>query len=180
MKWMIASDIHGAAGFCRQMLEAFREEKADRLLLLGDLLYHGPRNSLPEGYDPKKVIALLNGAKEKLFCVRGNCEAEVDQMVLEFPVLADFCLLEAAGHTVHIGGNIGHPRPSPQPGKPALPGERGCAASWAHPRACQDGAGRLVVCKPGIGFPAQGGQRPGIYDTGKGRFHLENVRRPGL
>ena len=66
MKWMIASDIHGAAGFCRQMLEAFREEKADRLLLLGDLLYHGPRNSLPEGYDPKKVIALLNGAKDPL------------------------------------------------------------------------------------------------------------------
>ena len=155
MKWMIASDIHGAAGFCGQMLEAFREEKADRLLLLGDLLYHGPRNSLPEGYDPKKVIALLNGAKEKLFCVRGNCEAEVDQMVLEFPVLADFCLLEAAGHLVF-------------------------AASRAHPRACQDGAGRLVVCKPGVSFPAQGGQRPGIYDTGKGRFHLENVRRPGL
>ena len=98
MKWMIASDIHGAAGFCGQMLEAFRMEKADRLLLLGDLLYHGPRNSLPEGYDPQKVIALLNGAKEKIFCVRGNCEAEVDQMVLEFPVLADFCLLEAAGH----------------------------------------------------------------------------------
>lgn len=100
MKWMIASDIHGSALYCGQMLEALARERADRLLLLGDLLYHGPRNSLPEGYAPKEVIAQLNGVKQKIFCVRGNCEAEVDQMVLGFPVLADYCLLQAQGSLV--------------------------------------------------------------------------------
>ena len=93
MKWFIASDIHGSALYCEKLLEAFENEKADRLLLLGDILYHGPRNDLPEGYAPKKVIAMLNGIKEKITCVRGNCDAEVDQMVLHFPVLADYMLL---------------------------------------------------------------------------------------
>ena len=100
MKWLIASDIHGSAIFCERLLEAFGREKADRLLLLGDLLYHGPRNDLPEGYAPKSVISLLNSVKDSIFCVRGNCEAEVDQMVLEFPVLAEYCLLETAGRTL--------------------------------------------------------------------------------
>ncbi len=100
MKWMIASDIHGSAPCCEKLLAAYRREQADRLLLLGDLLYHGPRNDLPEGYAPKEVIRLLNGKREEIFCVRGNCEAEVDQMVLEFPVLAEYCLLETAGHLV--------------------------------------------------------------------------------
>ncbi len=100
MKWMIASDIHGSALWCERMLKAWERERADRLLLLGDLLYHGPRNDLPEGYAPKETAAMLNGLKEKIFCVRGNCEAEVDQMVLEFPVMAEYCLLEAAGRLV--------------------------------------------------------------------------------
>lgn len=100
MKWLIASDIHGSRLFCERMLAAFDREKADRLLLLGDLLYHGPRNDLPENYDPKAVIGRLNTRKDKIFCVRGNCEAEVDQMVLCFPVMADYCLLETAGHVV--------------------------------------------------------------------------------
>lgn len=100
MKWLIASDIHGSAPCCEKLLEAFERERADKLLLLGDLLYHGPRNDLPEGYAPKKVIALLNANKDRIFCVRGNCEAEVDQMVLDFPVLADYCLLEAENHLI--------------------------------------------------------------------------------
>ena len=100
MKWMIASDIHGSAAYCEKLLAAFGREQADQLLLLGDLLYHGPRNDLPQGYAPKEVIAQLSGVKDKVFCVRGNCEAEVDQMVLPFPVLADYCLLEQKGRVI--------------------------------------------------------------------------------
>lgn len=100
MKLMIASDIHGSALYCEKLLDAYKAEKADNLLLLGDLLYHGPRNDLPDGYAPKKVISLLNSVKTELLCVRGNCEAEVDQMVLEFPVLADYCFLNVNGQNI--------------------------------------------------------------------------------
>ncbi len=93
MKIMIASDIHGSAYYCEKMLEAFSNEKADKLLLLGDILYHGPRNDLPRDYAPKKVIEMLNAVKDSLLCVRGNCDTEVDQMVLDFPVLAEYCIL---------------------------------------------------------------------------------------
>ena len=97
MKLMIASDIHGSAFYCEQMIEAYKREGADKLLLLGDILYHGPRNDLPEGYAPKAVIAMLNPMKKELLCVRGNCDTEVDQMVLEFPILADYCYLNLSG-----------------------------------------------------------------------------------
>lgn len=89
MKFVIASDIHGSATWCKKFLEAAEQENADRILLLGDVLYHGPRNDLPEGYAPKEVIAMLNPLAEHIICVRGNCEAEVDQMVLDFPCMAD-------------------------------------------------------------------------------------------
>ena len=88
--YMIASDLHGSAYYTDQLVDAFHREGADRLLLLGDILYHGPRNALPLGYDPKKVIALLNPLADKITCVRGNCDAEVDQMVLDFPLMADY------------------------------------------------------------------------------------------
>lgn len=93
MKLLIASDIHGSAYYCKMLLEAFEKEKADRILLLGDILYHGPRNDLPKDYAPKKVIAMLNPLKDKIFCARGNCDTEVDQMVLDFPVLADYSVI---------------------------------------------------------------------------------------
>ena len=93
IKLMIASDIHGSAYYCKKMLEAFDREQAERLLLLGDILYHGPRNDLPKEYDPKEVIKMLNERKTKIFCVRGNCDTEVDQMVLEFPVMAEYTTL---------------------------------------------------------------------------------------
>ena len=93
MKIMIASDIHGSDFYCEKMLEAFSEEKADKLLLLGDILYHGPRNDLPKDYAPKKVIERLNAIKDVILCVRGNCDTEVDQMVLKFPILADYCII---------------------------------------------------------------------------------------
>ena len=101
MKLLIASDIHGAAGYCRNLLAAWDREGADRLLLLGDLLYHGPRNDLPPDYAPKEVIALLNARKNQIFCVRGNCDTEVDQMVLEFPVLADYAVLTAGSRLLY-------------------------------------------------------------------------------
>ncbi len=100
MKLMIASDIHGSAYYCEKLLAAYEKENAEKLLLLGDLLYHGPRNDLPKDYAPKKVIAMLNEYKKELLCVRGNCEAEVDQMVLEFPVMADYAVLYIDGHTL--------------------------------------------------------------------------------
>ena len=100
MKLMIASDIHGSAYYLRKLLEQYNAELADKLLLLGDILYHGPRNDLPEGYAPKEVIELLNHVKENILCVRGNCDTEVDQMVLEFPILADYCILYEKGHMI--------------------------------------------------------------------------------
>ena len=101
MKWMIASDIHGSAYYCRELLEAFAREGAQKMMLLGDVLYHGPRNDLPRDYAPKKVIEMLNGIKEKLLCVRGNCDTEVDQMVLAFPVLADYAVLVSGERMIY-------------------------------------------------------------------------------
>lgn len=111
MKWMVASDIHGSAYYCEKMLETFVREGADRLLLLGDILYHGPRNDLPKDYNPKAVIQMLNERKDKLLCVRGNCDTEVDQMVLEFPIMAEYCIIAIgsniiyATHGHHFGEN---------------------------------------------------------------------------
>jgi hypothetical protein len=102
MKWMIASDIHGSAWYCRKMLEAFDREQADRLLLLGDILYHGPRNDLPKEYAPKEVLRLLNERKEQILCVRGNCDGDVDQMVLDFPILAEYSVITAGNRLVYV------------------------------------------------------------------------------
>ena len=93
MKWFIASDIHGSSYFCNKLIEAFKTEQADRILLLGDILYHGPRNDLPKDYAPKAVIAVLNELADKIICVRGNCDGEVDDMVLDFPVLAEYAIV---------------------------------------------------------------------------------------
>lgn len=111
MKWMIASDIHGSTYYCEKMLQRYQAEQADRLLLLGDILYHGPRNDLPRDYAPKKVIELLNLLGSEILCVRGNCDSEVDQMVLHFPILADYAAVDLGstlifathGHLYHEG-----------------------------------------------------------------------------
>lgn len=102
MKLMIASDLHGSAYYTRLLLTAMDREQPDRLLLLGDLLYHGPRNDLPREYAPKQVIEMLNARKSQILCVRGNCEAEVDQMVLEFPVLSEFGVVFSDGLTLYM------------------------------------------------------------------------------
>ena len=114
MKLMFASDIHGSALWCEKMLGVYEQEKPEKLCLLGDILYHGPRNDLPEGHAPKEVIKLLNTLKNELICVRGNCDTEVDQMVLEFPVLADYALVYADGHEFFLThGHIHTPQNLP-------------------------------------------------------------------
>ena len=102
MKLLIASDIHGSAYYCEKLIEAYKREKADKLLLLGDLLYHGPRNDLPKGYAPKEVIKMLNGIKNEILCVKGNCDTEVDQMVLEFPIMAEYSFMYAGERMIFI------------------------------------------------------------------------------
>ena len=134
MKLMIASDIHGSSYFCREMLAAFQKEQADRLLLLGDILYHGPRNDLPKEYSPKEVIRMLNERKDRIFCVRGNCDTEVDQMVLEFPILADYSVLTAGNRLIYA--THGHhfnldSLPPLQPGDILLHGHTHIPA-WDH------------------------------------------------
>ena len=118
MKYMIASDVHGSAHWCREMLSAWEREGRPRLLLLGAILYHGPRNDLPEGYAPKDVIALLNPLRESILCVRGNCDTEVDQMVLCFPIMADYAVLSAGERLIyathgHVYGPTAPPPLSP-------------------------------------------------------------------
>ena len=102
MKWMIASDIHGAFPAFAELQKFYIRSGARKLFLLGDLLYHGPRNDLPDGYAPKKVAAALNEMKADLLCVRGNCDCEVDQMVLDFPILSDTMLAFDREHVFHF------------------------------------------------------------------------------
>ena len=115
MKILIASDIHGDLDSAKRVIDAFYSEKADRLLLLGDLLYHGPRNDLPSTYAPKEVIKLLNDNKSVILAVRGNCDTEVDQMVLEFPILADYAYIDADGLRIFATHGHNHNPDSPPP-----------------------------------------------------------------
>lgn len=152
MKWMIASDLHGSAYYCRKMLEAFEREGADRLFLLGDLLYHGPRNDLPREYAPKEVIPLLNGKKEKLLCVRGNCDAEVDQMVLEFPVLADYAVLPVGRRLIYAThGHIYNVKNLP----PLAPGDVLLHGHTHVPAWTEFGQGNLYLNPGSVSIPKE-------------------------
>lgn len=106
MKLLIASDIHGSAEWCEKLMERFKEEGADKLVLLGDILYHGPRNPFPGEYSPKKVCEMLNSVADRIIAVRGNCDSEVDQMVLDFNVSSDYA--EIADDKVKITLSHGH------------------------------------------------------------------------
>lgn len=155
MRFMIASDIHGSAACCRQMLKRYEEENADRLILLGDLLYHGPRNDLPEEYAPKEVTALLNQRASDLLCVRGNCEAEVDQMVLSFPVMAEYALLPLGSHLIYIthGHRAGADNPPPlREGDILLHGH-------THIPACERRAGFMYMNPGSVSIPKNGTPR---------------------
>ena len=152
MKWMIASDLHGSAYYCRKMLEALEREGADRLFLLGDLLYHGPRNDLPREYAPKEVIPLLNGKKEKLLCVRGNCDAEVDQMVLEFPVMADYAVLPVGQRLIYAThGHIYHVKNLP----PLAPGDVLLHGHTHVPAWTEFGQGNLYLNPGSVSIPKE-------------------------
>ena len=152
MKWMIASDLHGSAYYCRKMLEAFEREGADRLFLLGDLLYHGPRNDLPREYAPKEVIPLLNGKKAQLLCVRGNGDAEVDQMVLEFPVLADYAVLPVGQRLIYAThGHIYHVKNLP----PLAPGDVLLHGHTHVPAWTEFGQGNLYLNPGSVSIPKE-------------------------
>lgn len=152
MKLMIASDIHGSAYYCRKLKEAYERERADRLLLLGDLLYHGPRNDLPKEYNPKEVISILNSLKEHILCVRGNCDTEVDQMVLDFPILADYCLLEVNGRTIFASHGHHHNPQTP----PFLKTGDILLNGHTHIPACEQ-IGSFTYVNPGsVSIPKEG------------------------
>ena len=170
MKWMIASDLHGSYYYAQQLQQAFEREQADRLLFLGDLLYHGPRNDLPRDYAPKKVIPLLNSLAPRLLCVRGNCDAEVDQMVLNFPVLADYAVLPVGQRLVYVTHghvfNLNH-LPPLAPGDILLHGHTHVPA-WTN-----FGQGEPLP-EPRLCKPAQGKHRPQLHDPGGKHRLLED------
>lgn len=151
MKYIIASDIHGSAHWCRKLVENFHREKADRLLLLGDILYHGPRNALPEEYDPMSVAAMLNAAELCTMGVRGNCDAEIDQMVLDFPMFCDYALLSHGRRSIVLShGHIFSPDNLP-------PMKKGDVfiSGHIHVPVCEDRNGILCLNPGSVSIPKE-------------------------
>ena len=169
MKLMIASDIHGSASACRKLLDIFDGSNADRLILLGDLLYHGPRNDLPADYAPKAVIAMLSEYADRLFCVRGNCDTEVDQMVLPFPILAETALLFVDGRTWFAahGHRTGA---NPTAGDlPKLPADSVVLTGHTHIPTLDKTPDGLLLLNPGSTSIPKGGYEPSyaLYEDGR-------------
>jgi len=166
MKLLIVSDIHGDAVCCRAMLDAFEREGAEKILMLGDVLYHGPRNDLPSGYAPKKVIEMLNAVSDKIICVRGNCEAEVDQMVLSFPCMVDKAELYDNDKRINICLSHGHIyNPDKLPDMPD-----GSLFLYGHTHVLSiERRGGVVCLNPGSISIPKGNNPPSyaIYDAGK-------------
>lgn len=182
MKLIIASDIHGAADWCARLMSAIEAENPDRVVLLGDLLYHGPRNDLPADYAPKRVIEMLNGIADCVIAVRGNCEAEVDQMVLGFPCMADHNILvdpDAGGKTLffthgHVYGPGLH---NSVDNWPALPANSAFVYGHTHKKVLQEVEGHEGVCvfNPGsVGIPKDGTHSFGIYEGGHFEHRILN------
>ncbi len=168
MKLFIASDIHGSAYWCGRMIEEIQKENPDRVILLGDLLYHGPRNDLPRDYAPKQVIPMLSGIKEKIIAVRGNCEAEVEQMVMPGPCLADYAELLVDGKIFHL--SHGHHQ-NPQ-NLPPLP--EGSVFLFGHTHVKLDEVVDGVRClNPGsVSIPKDGSHSCLIYENGNFSFKI--------
>ena len=168
MKLVIASDIHGAADWCERLMAAIEAESPDRVILLGDLLYHGPRNDLPADYAPKRVIEMLNSIADQVIAVRGNCEAEVDQMVLPFPCLADYAQLLVDGKLFHL--SHGHHQNPEQ--LPPLP--QGSVFLFGHTHVKLDQQVNGIRClNPGsVSIPKDGSHSCLIYENGKFSFKI--------
>ena len=168
MKFIIASDIHGSAFWCRRLMDVIEAENPDRILLLGDLLYHGPRNDLPRDYAPKQVIPMLSAYKEKIIAVRGNCEAEVDQMVLPFPCMADFSQLYAEGKLLYLAhGHHANPE-----NLPPLP--EGSIFLSGHTHVKLDEVKNGIRClNPGsVSIPKDGSHSCLIFNNGEFLFRI--------
>lgn len=171
MKLIIASDIHGAARWCEKLMAAIDAERPDRVVLLGDLLYHGPRNDLPADYAPKQVIEMLNSIAPQVIAVRGNCEAEVDQMVLGFACMADYNALfdSVTGKTLFC--SHGHVYGSGLHGSidrlPALPAGSAFIYGHTHVKVNQEGPDGIWLFNPGsVGIPKDGTHSYGVYENG--------------
>lgn len=168
MKLVIASDIHGSAYWCGKLVELIEQEKPDKILLLGDLLYHGPRNDLPRDYAPKQVIPMLAKYAGRIIAVRGNCEAEVDQMVLPFPCMADYAVLLADGITFYLTHGH-HAAPDALP-----PLEEGTVFLSGHTHVKMDEVRGGIRClNPGsVSIPKDGSNSCLIYEDGEFSFHI--------
>ena len=168
MKLLIASDIHGSAYWCERLLELAEKEQPDKLILLGDILYHGPRNDLPREYAPKRVIPMLTQWADKILCVRGNCEAEVDQMVLPFPCMAQYSQLSADGRTFFLTHGH-HNNPDDLP-----PLATGDVFLFGHTHVKMDEMRNGVRClNPGsVSIPKDGSHSCLVYEDGTFRFHI--------
>ena len=162
MKFVIASDIHGSAFWCGKLMELIEKEQPDKILLLGDLLYHGPRNDLPADYAPKQVIPMLSRYKDKIVAVRGNCEAEVDQMVLPFPCMADYALLIDGGLTLYLTHGH-HTSPDNLP-----PLEEGSIFLSGHTHVKMDEVREGIRCvNPGsVSIPKDSSHSCMVWDSG--------------
>ena len=180
MKLLIASDIHGAADWCGKLMEAIDLHQPDRVVLLGDLLYHGPRNDLPADYAPKQVISMLNGIAGNVLAVRGNCEAEVDQMVLDFPCMADYALMAdpATGHDLFLthGHVYGAGKHNSIDNLPKLHTGDALVYGHTHIKVNEAGPHGTWLFNPGsVGIPKDGTHSYGLYEDG----HFTHVLMEG-
>lgn len=171
MKLLVASDIHGAAAWCARLMDAVEAHQPDRVVLLGDLLYHGPRNDLPEDYAPKQVIEMLNSIADRILAVRGNCEAEVDQMVLDFPCMADYALVAdpQTGHDLFLthGHVYGAGLHNSIDRMPPLRAGDALVYGHTHVKVSQEGPDGTWLFNPGsVGIPKDGSHSCGLYENG--------------
>ncbi|MDE6952390.1 MAG: phosphodiesterase [Erysipelotrichales bacterium] len=172
MKWMIISDIHGSYDDLKRVMDIYEEEEMDKLLILGDILYHGPRNDLPKGYAPKKVIPLLNRYKDQIIAVRGNCDAEVDQMVLEFPMRADYHELYVDGHRIFM--THGHLYNEDQ--MPLLLKGDILMYGHFHKPMIYEKDGVIIFNPSSISLPKEGEKSYGVYENNELKvFSLEKT-----